>query len=272
MSSNKKKYALGLMSGTSADGVSVAAVTTERFSVAAIKTYPYPKNLQAEIISAPQLTARGLSRLNFALGKIFAEKTVLFLKEHGIKPSEVEVIGSHGQTICHYPAMPLPHTLQLGEPSFLSEFIGVPVVSDFRPRDMAAGGEGAPLAPLYHAAMCATLDKPVMVLNWGGVGNVTYLGASGEIVAFDTGPANALIDDFVARRLGANCDEDGRLAAAGRIDETIVESLMRDSYFDRAPPKSLDRNHFHAAAQAVATGVSGGSTPGAPVHADSPEN
>ena len=110
----------------------------------------------------------------------------------------------------------------------------IDVVSDFRSADVAAGGEGAPLAPLYHAAMCAALDKPLMVLNWGGVGNVTYLGAAGEIVAFDTGPANALIDDFVARRLGASRDEDGRLAAAGRVDAAIVAALMRDPYFDRA--------------------------------------
>ena len=172
-----------------------------------------------------------------------------FLADFAVDRREVAIVGLHGQTVLHRPRERF--TRQLCDGARAAAALAIDVVSDFRSADVAAGGEGAPLAPLYHAAMCAALDKPVMVLNWGGVGNVTYLGASGEIVAFDTGPANALIDDFVARRLGASRDEDGRLAAAGRADEAIVATLMRDPYFDRAPPKSLDRNHFHAAARAV---------------------
>ncbi len=111
--------------------------------------------------------------------------------------------------------------------------------------------KGAPLVPLYHAAISARLERPLTVLNWGGVGNVTYLGADGEIVAFDTGPANALLDDFVGKRLGVSCDEGGALAATGRVDRDLAARFLRDAYFDRPPPKSLDRNHFHAAMGAL---------------------
>ena len=126
------------------------------------------------------------------------------------------------------------------------------VVCDFRAADVAAGGEGAPFAPAYHAAMTAGLERPLMVLNWGGVGNVTYLGADGAIVAFDTGPANALIDDFLLKRRGVAYDADGALAASGTVESARVEAMMRDLYFDRPAPKSLDRNHFSAAAERVA--------------------
>ncbi len=142
-------------------------------------------------------------------------------------------------------------TRQLGDGARAAGALGINVVNNFRAADVAAGGEGAPLVPLYHAAMCAGLERPLNVVNWGGVGNVTYLGARGEIIAFDAGPANALIDDFVAERLGVGYDEGGALAAAGRADRELVARFMRDAYFDRPPPKSLDRNHFHRLAGAV---------------------
>ncbi len=129
--------------------------------------------------------------------------------------------------------------------------MGIDVVCDFRSADVAAGGEGAPLAPIYHAAMAEGLARPLMVLNWGGVGNVTYLGGGGEIIAFDTGPANALIDDFLIRRRGAAFDADGALAAGGRVDRRALETLMGDPFFARPAPKSLDRNHFSALAACV---------------------
>ena len=124
-------------------------------------------------------------------------------------------------------------------------------MSDFRSADVKAGGEGAPLAPIYHAAMAAGLERPLMILNWGGVGNVTYLGANGEIVAFDTGPANALIDDFLTSRRGLAFDENGMLGRSGRVDSAALATLMSDPYFERPAPKSLDRNHFSARAACV---------------------
>ncbi|MFA5161717.1 MAG: anhydro-N-acetylmuramic acid kinase [Elusimicrobiales bacterium] len=238
------KYALGLMSGTSADGVSIAAVKTNPFAVAVAKTYPYPPKLQAEIIRAARLDVRGLSRLNFALGVIFAEKTALFLKEHGIRKSEVEVIGSHGQTVCHYPADNPPHTLQIGEPSFLAE-LGIPVVSDFRPRDMAAGGEGAPLVPFLDNYLFGS-GRPKLLQNIGGIGNIAIAGRGVKTFGFDTGPGNCLMDD--AARIATNgrlaYDRDGKLAAAGTADAEKAEKWLKMPFFRQKPPKSLDRAQF----------------------------
>ena len=142
-------------------------------------------------------------------------------------------------------------TRQLCDGARAAAALRIDVVSDFRSADVAAGGEGAPLAPIYHAAMAAGLERPLMILNWGGVGNVTYLGPEGEIIAFDTGPANALIDDFLILRRGLAFDENGALGASGRVDPTALAALMSDPYFDRPAPKSLDRNHFNAAAACV---------------------
>jgi anhydro-N-acetylmuramic acid kinase len=247
--------AIGVISGTSMDGIDVALIRSDgeaRLQAGPGATYPYPAEVAAElraVVAEPARVAGPLVELEAAVTDAHVAAVERFLAEFAVDRREVEIVGLHGQTVLHRPRERF--TLQLCDGARAAAALAIDVVSDFRSADVAAGGEGAPLAPLYHAAICAALDKPVMVLNWGGVGNVTYLGASGEIVAFDTGPANALIDDFVARRLGASRDEDGRLAAAGRADGRIVAALMRDRYFDRAPPKSLDRNHFHAAARAV---------------------
>ena len=158
--------------------------------------------------------------------------------------ASVALVGLHGQTVLHRPREKF--TRQLCDGARAAAALGIDVVYDFRSADVAAGGEGAPLVPLYHAAMCAGLERPLMVLNWGGVGNVTYLGADGEIVAFDTGPANALIDDFVAKRRGLSHDEGGALAAAGRVDEALVAALharrlLRSAAAQIARPQSLSR-------------------------------
>ena len=247
--------AIGAISGTSMDGIDVALIRSDgeaRLEAGPGATYPYPAEVAAAlraVVADPARAAGPLVELEAAVTDAHVAAVERFLAEFAVNRGDVDLVGLHGQTVLHRPRECF--TRQLCDGARAAAALAIDVVSDFRSADVAAGGEGAPLAPLYHAAMCAALDKPVMILNWGGVGNVTYLGASGEIVAFDTGPANALIDDFVARRLGASRDEDGRLAAAGRADERIVAALMRDPYFDRAAPKSLDRNHFHAAARAV---------------------
>ena len=247
--------AIGAISGTSMDGVDVALIRSDgetRLEPGPGATYPYPAELAAElraVVADPERAAGPLVELEAAVTDAHVAAVERFLAEFAVDRRAVEIVGLHGQTVLHRPRQRF--TRQLCDGARAAAALQLDVVSDFRSADVATGGEGAPLAPLYHAAMCAPLDKPTMVLNWGGVGNVTYLGPAGEIVAFDTGPANALLDDFVARRLGASRDEDGRLSAAGRVDQTIVAALMRDPYFDRAPPKSLDRNHFHDAAQAV---------------------
>ena len=152
------------------------------------------------------------------------------------------VIGFHGHTVHHDPARGM--TRQIGDAQRLAAACGVDVVADFRSADVAAGGQGAPLAPLYHAALAADLEKPLAVLNLGGVANVTWLDGEGDIRAFDTGPGNALLDDWAQRRIGEPLDRGGRLAAAGAADESRVEALMEDPYFAETPPKSLDRDRF----------------------------
>jgi len=247
--------AIGAISGTSMDGVDVALIRSDgeaRLETGSGATYPYPAEVAAELRAVVADAARAagpLAELEAAVTDAHVAAVERFLAEFAVDRRDVEIVGLHGQTVLHRPRERF--TRQLCDGARAAAALAIDVVSDFRSADVAAGGEGAPLAPLYHAAMCAALDKPVMVLNWGGVGNVTYLGASGEIVAFDTGPANALIDDFVATRLGVGYDEGGALAAAGRADRDLVARFMRDAYFDRPPPKSLDRNHFHRLAGAV---------------------
>ena len=251
----KLATAIGAISGTSMDGIDVALIRSDgeaRLEAGPGATYPYPTEIAAAlraVVADPARAAGPLVELEAAVTDAHVAAIERFLGEFAIVRREVEIVGLHGQTVLHRPDERF--TRQLCDGARAAAALAIDVVNDFRSADVAAGGEGAPLAPLYHAAMCAGLDKPAAVLNLGGVGNVTYLGRAGEIVAFDTGPANALIDDFVLRRLGQPYDEDGRMAAAGLADARIVAALMRDPYFDRSPPKSLDRNHFHAAARAV---------------------
>jgi anhydro-N-acetylmuramic acid kinase len=181
------------------------------------------------------------------------------LAQAAIAPAEIRVVGFHGHTIWHRPEA--GRTRQIGDGALLAAETGIDVVCDFRSRDMAEGGQGAPLAPLYHAALAAELAKPVAVLNLGGVGNVTWIGErGGEILAFDTGPANALIDDWVARHSGRPFDAGGELARAGRIDEAALAALLDDPYFALAPPKSLDRDAFDPAPVAALTPADGAAT------------
>lgn len=152
------------------------------------------------------------------------------------------MIGFHGQTVFHDPKNGL--TCQLGDGARLAGRLGVAVVSDFRSADVAAGGEGAPFAPLFHAAMAKNLETPVCVLNLGGVGNVSWISNDGAVIAFDTGPASALIDDWVHEKTGASMDTDGALARKGNVDQSALDVLADNPYFDLPYPKSLDRDHF----------------------------
>src|SRR5699024_2910454 len=164
----------------------------------------------------------------------------------GREAQEVRALGFHGQTILHEPEA--GRTWQIGDGALLAELTGIPVVCDFRSADVAAGGQGAPLAPLYHAARAAGLPRPLAVLNLGGVGNVTWIGDdTDDLIAFDTGPGNALLDDWARRHAAMPCDLDGALAAAGRVKDAVLDQLMQHSYFEAVPPKSLDRDAFDPA-------------------------
>ncbi len=240
--------ALGLMSGTSMDGVDAALIETDGarvFAHGAARTDAYDGAFRDLLRGAkgrePGPADGALIR---DLTERHAESVRRLLAEAGLSPAQVDVIGFHGHTVLHDPGRRI--TRQIGDGRLLAELTGISVVNDFRARDVAGGGEGAPLAPLYHAAQAADLERPLAVLNIGGVANVTWLGGAGEIVAFDTGPGNALLDDWVRRAIGRAMDEDGRLARAGRVNEAALAGLLADPYFHRPPPKSLDRDHFAA--------------------------
>ncbi|HZH26389.1 MAG TPA: anhydro-N-acetylmuramic acid kinase [Azospirillaceae bacterium] len=240
--------AIGLMSGTSMDGIDVALIETDGERVTrrdAFATYPYLAPVRAELGAVVADSARAehdpLHALEAAVTDAHAYAVLRFLDEHGIDPASVDVVGFHGQTVLHRPERRF--TRQIGDGARLAASLGIDVVNDFRTADVAAGGEGAPLVPLYHAALAADLGRPVAILNLGGVGNVTYLG-DGAILAFDTGPGNALLDDWMLRHTGAAFDADGALAATGRVDADALARLMSHPFFDRVPPKSLDRNAF----------------------------
>ncbi len=175
------------------------------------------------------------------LTKIHAEIIDKLLEKSRLTSCDIDIIGFHGHTILHRPE--IRQTWQIGDGALLAALAGIDVVDDFRSADVAAGGQGAPLAPLYHAALAAPLPKPLAVLNIGGVANVTWLG-DGGMLAFDTGPGNALIDDWVRRCGQGEMDQGGRLARAGRIDNSALAELLANSYFAQRPPKSLDRDDF----------------------------
>ncbi len=230
------------MSGTSLDGIDVAMIETDgrdRVIPGAALTYPYPPRFRENLRSV--LGGVGpVADVEEELTRLHAEAVENFLRQHS--GNAAEVVGFHGHTILHCPAE--RRTWQIGDGALLAHRLGLDVVADFRSADVAAGGEGAPLAPLFHAALAAALPKPVAVLNIGGVANVTWIGGPGEILAFDTGPGNALIDDWVCRHTGAPADIDGALARAGAVSAAHVENFLAGSYFDRLPPKSLDRDAF----------------------------
>lgn len=234
--------ALGLMSGTSADGVTavLAEIGGAGVRVLRQRTTPYAPALKRLVLGAAELKAPELSRLNFALGEAFASAALGVMR--GARPA---VIGSHGQTVWHGPDASPPNTLQLAEPALIAERCGVPVIADFRPRDMAAGGQGAPLVPAFDLFLYGSGPLKA-VLNLGGIANVSLVGGGRLHAAFDTGPGNALMDEAVRRATGGRREYDagGRLAAAGRVDRARLRRMLRTPYFLRPAPKSLDRTTF----------------------------
>ena len=237
------------MSGTSLDGVDVAALATdgrERVAAGPALTVPYPGAFRERLRAVLGHEARNaeITAVEVELTRLHAEAVAEFRARHpGVA---IDLVGFHGHTILHRPAE--RRTWQIGDGALLASLIGVDVVADFRSADVAAGGEGAPLAPLYHAALAAGMRKPVAVLNLGGVGNVTWIGdQADDILAFDTGPGNALIDDWVRRHTGRAADIDGALALAGEASAAHVARFLDYPYFARQPPKSLDRDDFQVA-------------------------
>ncbi len=239
------------MSGTSLDGIDVALIDTDgigRVVPGPWLTMQYPDEFRERLRAVLGGVGR-VGEVEAELTRRHAEAIEKFLGRH--PQQAVDLVGFHGHTILHRPAE--RRTWQLGDGAALARRIGIDVVGDFRSADVAAGGEGAPLAPLYHAALAARLPKPLCVLNLGGVANVTWVGSGEDILALDTGPGNALIDDWVRRHTGAAADFDGVFARAGKASEPHIARFLQRPYFARTVPKSLDRDHFR---DAIPTGLS----------------
>ena len=254
----KPMRALGLMSGTSMDGIDVALIETDgecEVQRGPAASYPYSeafrRELRAGLEDAAALERRDqrpgrLRLIERYLTELSAEAVGHFLLDHAIAPESIAVIGLHGHTVLHRPEAKL--TVQLGDGPMLAEATGTDVVYDLRAADVEAGGQGAPLVPVYHRALMAKLRRPLAVVNIGGVSNVTWIGGGSlgdhSLIAFDTGPGNALVDDFMRQRTGQPFDAEGALASRGRVDEAALSQLLAHPYFAVRPPKSLDRNAF----------------------------
>jgi anhydro-N-acetylmuramic acid kinase len=240
-------HALGLMSGTSVDGVDVALIETDGEQVKSFgefMTVPYADDVRQRIRAAfgAEQPNDATAAAEQAVTDAHVEAVKRWSRQSGTALSTVDVVGFHGQTITHRPERHF--TWQVGDGAMLARATGVKVVSDLRIADVKAGGQGAPLVPVYHAALAHNLPKPLAVVNIGGVGNVTWIGADGSLLAFDTGPGNGPIDDWCMRRAGQRFDRDGALAASGKVDRARVERFSEHRFFTVKPPKSLDRGDF----------------------------
>lgn len=247
------RWAIGLMSGTSCDGVDAALLRgdgIDRIDAGPALTLPYEADFRAAlraVMGAGAADTVRVAAVEHELTRRHAEAVSTLLAKARFAPADVSVLGFHGQTILHEPQR--RHTRQIGDGALLARLTGIDVVCDFRSADVAAGGQGAPLAPLYHAALAAEMEKPLAVLNIGGVANVTWIGESpDDLMAFDTGPGNAPIDDWALKHTGHAQDRDGALAVKGRADELALAELLAHPYFAKLPPKSLDRDAFDLSA------------------------
>ncbi len=247
--------ALGLMSGTSLDGVDVAMIETDGRQVKAFGPSGYRpytdmerrllRQALAEAVYLRQREARPgiLLDAERLVTLAHAEAVASFIAQNRITPQDIDIVGFHGQTVLHRPAEKM--TVQIGDAAALAKAIHIPVMHDFRAADVAAGGQGAPLVPVYHRALAQSMGRegPIVVLNIGGVANITYIDGD-TLIACDTGPGNALLDDFVYRAIGQPFDRDGQLAAQGTPDAGWIAEALSDRFFALPPPKSLDRNEF----------------------------
>ena len=256
---------VGLMSGTSADGVDAALVTIVRrkaglhVEMAAFHSLPYPRSLRQRILSASVSgTVADICHLNALLGEWFADAALGVIRSAQLSPENVGSDRSHGQTVHHLPygikdtrVGAIRSTLQIAEPAVIAERTGITTVADFRPRDIAAGGQGAPLTPGVHALLFRHVRRARLIVNLGGISNVTYLprgSGSEDLVAFDTGPANMVLDGIMSRATNgrASMDREGRLAVKGRVDSRLLAKLLAHPYLSQAPPKSTGRETFGA--------------------------
>lgn len=237
--------ALGLMSGTSMDGIDAAIIITDGHKILSTgvgEFFPYTETFRGKL----RQLIKGYgdkAEVTKELTELHSEAVHKLLEKAGEHKSSIDFIGFHGHTIYHNPKELV--TIQIGDGALLKQLTGIKVVNDFRTKDVKSGGQGAPLVPIYHQALMAGQALPIVVVNIGGVANVTWIGEKeGDLLAFDTGPGNALLDDWVYSKTGKNYDAGGILAKSGKVDGSLLANFMQDKYFSIIPPKSLDRNNF----------------------------
>ena len=254
---NKTWTAIGLMSGTSMDGVDAAIITTDgerQLEPGIHLTLPYERAFRERLRDL--IAGKGdVDTVEEELTTYHSRAVTVLLRSAGMKAQEISLIGFHGHTILHNPDD--GHTWQIGNGAKLARDTGIDVVHDLRSAEVAAGGQGAPLAPVYHRALINRMVRPLAVLNIGGVANLTWVGGGdNDLMGFDTGPGNALIDDWIMRHTGEPFDRDGAIAGCGRASPVKLAKLMTHPYFEQKPPKSLDRDDFVGAATEILQGLS----------------
>lgn len=246
-------YFVGLMSGTSIDGIDAALVAIDERGHAQLKAshaLPYRHEMRQQLLALAQPGGNEIARLGSLdrqLGEAFARAALAVMAAGHVDAADVRAIGSHGQTVRHHPNDPQPFTLQIGDPNTIAEQTGVTVVADFRRRDVAAGGQGAPLAPAFHHAMFGEPATTTAVVNIGGVANVSIIDANDNVTGFDTGPGNSLMDAWIGRCQDQRFDADGHWAATGHVDQSLLKAALTDPYFARSAPKSTGPEHFNLA-------------------------
>ncbi|MCW8931316.1 MAG: anhydro-N-acetylmuramic acid kinase [Gammaproteobacteria bacterium] len=252
-------YFIGLMSGTSLDGVDTVICSIQssnEFSLVDAKTYPIPKQLKGDLLALSQKQdsdeLNSYAKLDVQMGHLFSDCCLRILKKNHLKTEQISAIGSHGQTLRHYPDSQYPTTLQIGDPNIIAQNTGVTTIADFRRRDMAAGGQGAPLVPPFHRALFGTKNQTAnrVILNIGGISNITFLPEQSttvdynSVLGYDTGPGNGLMDDWCIRHFDCAYDISGQLASKGHVDKNFLSQLLDDPFFSQKHPKSTGREYF----------------------------
>lgn len=242
---------IGVMSGTSLDGVDVVLATIDDTRVAQLASlsWPIPIALKEAILAICQgqsLTLSQLGQLDRRLGHLFADAILALMSQESLQGRDIVAIGCHGQTVWHEPTGDAPHTIQIGDNNIIAARTGVSVVGDFRRRDMALGGQGAPLVPAFHQALLAHPNERRMVLNIGGIANLSLLVPEHPVRGFDTGPGNMLMDAWIWRNLGKSYDKDAQWAKSGKVILPLLQEMLSDPYFSAPLPKSTGREYFNA--------------------------
>ncbi len=241
------KLFMGLMSGTSMDGIDAAISDLTNNSFVEGLIHPYSSETRyflEKVLTANLCTLKDYSQLNTLLGREFAQAALNLLDKTAILPTSIEAIGSHGQTICHDARSNIPYTLQLGCPHTIAELTGITVVADFRTRDLVRGGQGAPLAPLYHQALFKACDYPLAVVNIGGIANLSYLKNAKNFSGYDLGPGNCLMDAWIQKHFSCPYDKQGTWAESGKVIQPLLTLLLADAYFKQPTPKSIGKEYF----------------------------